>query len=46
MRHLVTLYAEQVASPKLAKKLLDKFGTLSIELPSACYDRVRWSPYD
>ncbi|EPX95157.1 hypothetical protein C404_22510, partial [Ralstonia sp. AU12-08] len=41
-----TLYAEQVASPELAKKLLDKFGTLSIELPSNFYDGVHWSPYD
>lgn len=41
-----TLYAEQVASPELAKKLLDKFGTLSLELPSDFYDRVHWSPYD
>lgn len=41
-----TLYAEQVASPELAKKLLDRFGTLSIELPSDFYDRVHWSPYE
>ncbi|RIJ85281.1 peptide ABC transporter permease [Ralstonia solanacearum] len=40
------LYAEHVASPELAKKLLDKFGTLSIELPANFYDGVHWSPYD
>jgi len=40
------LNAEQVAPPELAKKLLDKFGTLNIELPQNFFDDVRWSPHD
>lgn len=41
-----TLYAEPVASPELAAKLLRKFDSLDIELPADFYDGVTWSPYD
>ncbi|KVP65643.1 peptide ABC transporter permease [Burkholderia ubonensis] len=32
--------------PELQAKLLEKFGSLSIELPAFFYDNVHWSPYD
>lgn len=41
-----TLYAEPVASPELAAKLLRRFDSLDIELPANFYDGVAWSPYD
>ncbi|AIP71766.1 Uncharacterised protein [Burkholderia pseudomallei] len=41
-----TLYAEPVASPELAAKLLRKFDSLDIELPANFYDAVAWSPYE
>lgn len=41
-----TLYAEPVASPELAAKLLRKFESLDIELPANFYDAVAWSPYE
>lgn len=32
--------------PELKGKLVQKFGSLRIELPASFYDNVHWSPYD
>lgn len=42
-----SLNAETVDLPReLRSKLVQQFGSLSIELPSSFYDNVHWSPYD